>query len=96
MRRLALSLVVLVLLSSSGCAAVSAASLVAKSRASEDLGCPSEHVHAYFAKGGTYVARGCGGWVQYDCVTPDDGDVVCIPHTHADVHADVHQDASPS
>ena len=88
--------IVLLMLSPSGCAAASAASLAARSRASEDLGCPSDRVHAYLAKGGTYVARGCGGWVQYDCVSPDDGDTMCIPHTHADVHADVHQDPSSS
>jgi hypothetical protein len=42
---------------------------VARSRGAEDLSCPIEHVRAYRAAEGLYVARGCGRWAQYDCIS---------------------------
>lgn len=62
----------------------------ARTRGATDLGCPIERVVTYRAAGGVYVARGCGHWVDYDCVVSATGTVyqeaVCVPHGKAEVH----------
>jgi hypothetical protein len=65
---------------------------VAKSRGERDLACPSERVNAYEAGEGLYIARGCGKWVEYDCLSSGGGTVyagtICIARGQAIVHDD--------
>jgi hypothetical protein len=69
-----------------------AGTTVAKSRGERDLGCPGERVSSYRAGDGLYVARGCGKWVQYDCVSSGRGTIfaetVCAARGEALVHED--------
>ena len=53
---------------------------VARARGATDLDCPVEHVSAYRAHGGLYVARGCERWAEYACVASAGGPV-CVPDT---------------
>jgi hypothetical protein len=60
----------------------------AKSRGAQDLGCPSERVSVYRTAEGLYVARGCGKWVEYDCLSSGRGtmiyaDTVCLARAQA-------------
>jgi hypothetical protein len=75
------------------CQCVPAApSSVAQSRGAGDLSCPIEHVAAYRAGDGVYIARGCGRWVQYDCISSGRGtafvSTVCSARGQALVHED--------
>jgi hypothetical protein len=67
-----------------------AASGVARSRAAADLACPEEKVVAYRAGEGRYVARGCGRWTEYDCLSSGRGTVyaetVCTARSQPIVH----------
>jgi hypothetical protein len=51
----------------------------------QDLDCPIETVSAYRGEDGAYVARGCGKWAEYDCLSTR-FDVMCVPHAAAEVH----------
>ena len=53
----------------------------------QDLDCPIEQVSGYRGPGGVYVARGCGKWAEYDCISTRT-EVMCVPHVAADVHVD--------
>jgi len=68
-----------------------AASGVAQRRGAQDLQCPLEDVSAYRAGDGEYVARGCGRWVQYDCISSGKGTVdaatVCTARGNVQVNA---------
>jgi hypothetical protein len=59
----------------------------ARNAGASDLQCPVEHVSAYRARGGVYVARGCGQWVEYNCLATR-YDVTCIPRVAPEVHDD--------
>jgi len=65
---------------------------VARSRGERDLVCPIERVSAYRAGHGLYVVRGCGKWLEYDCISSGRGtiyaDTVCAARGVAMVHAD--------
>jgi len=65
---------------------------VARSRGAQDLECPSERVRVYRTAEGLYVARGCGKWVEYDCLSSGRGtiyaDTVCFARGQALVHPD--------
>jgi hypothetical protein len=64
----------------------------AKSRGAADLDCPVDHVRAYRATDGGYVARGCGYWAEYDCVTSGRGtwdpQTACVARARPEVHED--------
>jgi hypothetical protein len=65
-------------------------SSVAQRRGAEDLQCPLEDVKAYRAGDGEYIARGCGHWVQYDCIASGRGTVaretICVARGNAQVN----------
>jgi hypothetical protein len=67
-----------------------AASGVARSRAAADLPCPEDQIVAYRAGDGRYVARGCGKWTEYDCLSSGRGTVyvetVCTGRGRPVVH----------
>ena len=52
-------------------------SRTAQARGAADLDCPAGHVSAYLARGGVFVARGCGYWIEYSCFRSV-GNAVCI------------------
>ena len=56
----------------------------ARARGVTDLDCPADHVTAYRAQGGVYVARGCERWIGYACYSDRAAGAVCVPQ--ADPH----------
>ncbi len=50
-----------------------------------DLRCPADQVSAYRTQKGPYVAKGCGRWVFYDCVSTRFA-MQCFPHAEPVVH----------
>jgi hypothetical protein len=69
---------------------------VAQSRGAADLACPIEGVSAYRAGQGEYVARGCGRWVEYDCLSSGRGTLYASTMCTARGQAAVHTDAEAS
>jgi hypothetical protein len=67
-----------------GCASVPGQVRVA---GAQDLECPIEEVSAYEGRGGVYVARGCGKWAEYNCLSTR-FDTMCVPRARAEVHTD--------
>jgi hypothetical protein len=49
------------------------------------LHCPADLVSAYETRKGPYVAKGCGRWVFYDCVSTRYA-TRCFPHAEPVVH----------
>jgi hypothetical protein len=54
--------------------------------AAPDLRCPEARIDVV-GSAGSYVARGCGKWVEYTCIGERSG-LTCFPRPHADVHDD--------
>ena len=69
-----------------------APSRVAQRRGAQDLACPVEQVAGYRAGQGHYVARGCGKWVEYDCISSGrgtlDATTTCSTRGQPVVHSD--------
>jgi hypothetical protein len=67
-----------------------AATGVATSRAEADLPCPKDQIVAYPAGNGRYVARGCGKWTEYDCLSSGRGtlyaETICAGRGRPVVH----------
>ncbi len=72
------------------------ASKVAQSRGAQDLACPVEQVAGYRAGEGHYVARGCGKWVEYDCLSSGRGTLFAETSCSGRGQAVVHSDAEPA
>jgi hypothetical protein len=72
------------------CACGPYAAETARATAARDLSCPADQVEAYSSVGGRYVARGCGHWVEYVCLTNAGpyrrATVVCFPPAQPEVH----------
>lgn len=65
---------------------VNAMAVEARTVGVEDLHCPAKEVGSYRVSEGRYVARGCGRWVQYECVMARYG-AHCTPRAEAVVHS---------
>jgi hypothetical protein len=61
---------------------------VARQRGVADLDCSSELVHAYRARGGVYIARGCERWIQYTCLAGGPDGPRCIHESEPRANAE--------
>ena len=66
----------------------------ARCQGTRDLRCPADQVGAYRTQKGPYVAKGCGRWVFYDCVSTRFA-TQCFPHAEPVVHGSEQRPTAP-